>query len=572
MIVTLLKLGLLLLSYLGYWEFFRGRCRMNVYFVPAFTVAAQFTVMFLPGLLNFLPEAVWLLYLGGFVLLLDALRREKLGFVRHYINWGYGLLFLALVVMALAFRGRIVTWFDNFTHWAVAVKNMLSADRFPTFAQEAVTFNTYPLGSTAMIYYFCRFTSPEEDFWMLAQGFLMLCMVLPMFACGKKNGILTAAFLALAGNFLLCYNIPLTELLVDTLLPLAGAAMLLFLHRECMREAEPLPICYFALPFLFWVMNIKNAGLLFVFAGAAMLLWHCKKQGKELKGVAVTALVLLAGYFLWDRHCDYVFYNNTISQHEISLDYFSLHLGEKTLADAWQISCLVARAMVSRRELAVLLGVLAVLWVLTWLLAPERKKGLWALTAFLAAFFLVYGISLMAMYISSMALEAALELQSIDRYIRIWEIMALYLLAVYAAALMGSVRQERLVSLLLTVGMAWVWVGYYGGIRSIAQPGYSDTATRLRYEVPIAEYGVQPGYSYLICADNDRDQFPAFLWAYHLDSNRTLQIKVTEEAQLAVEKHYDYVVILDQDNPVIEQWVEKTYPDQAGRTVIQCFK
>lgn len=577
MIVTLLKLGLLLLSYLGYWEFFRGRCRMNVYFAPAFTIAAQFAVMFLPGLLNFLPEAVWALYLGGFVLLIDALRREKLGFVRHYINWGYALLFLALAVMALAFRGKIVTWFDNFTHWAVAVKNMLAADRFPTFAQEAVTFTTYPLGSTAMIYYFCRFTSSEEDFWMLAQGFMLLCMLLPMFACGKKNGFISAIFLALMGNFLLCYNIPLTELLVDTLLPLAGAAMLLFLHRECLREEAPLS-AYFALPILFWVMNIKNAGLLLVVTGVGLLLWYSKKQGRETKPVIVTALILLSGYFLWERHCDYVFYNNTISQHEISLDYFSIHLGEKTLADAWQIICLTAQAMVFRRELLYVLGLLAVLWVLTWLLAPQRKKQLRDLTAFLGISFVVYAVSLMAMYISSMSLMAALELQSIDRYIRIWEILAFYLMAVYAAALMTGVRQERLVSLLLTAAMACVWVGYYGGVRTIAQPQYYgtearyDPAERLRYEAPIAEYGVQPGYAYLICAEDNVLWYPAFLWAYHLDSNDIMQIKVTEEAQLDIEKNYDYVVILDEDNPVIEGWVEKAYPDQAGRTVIQCFK
>ena len=115
-IMTLLKLGLLLVSYFGWWEFFRGRCRMNVYFAPAFTLAAQFTVLFLPGLLNFLPEAAWALYLGGFVLLADALRRENLGFVKNYVNWGYALFFVALAVLALTFRGKVVTWFDNFTH------------------------------------------------------------------------------------------------------------------------------------------------------------------------------------------------------------------------------------------------------------------------------------------------------------------------------------------------------------------------------------------------------------------------------------------------------------------------
>lgn len=567
---TLVKLALMLVSYFGWWEFFRGRCRVNVYFAPLLTLSVHFTVMFLPGLLNFLPEAAWLLYFGGFLLLLDGLRREKLGLVRHYVNWGYILFFLALAVMALAFRGKVVTWFDNFTHWATVVKNMIAAERFPTFAQEAVGFHTYPLGSATLIWYFSRITSDQEDFWMLAQGFMLLCTLLPMFAFGKKNSLLSAIFLALAGNFLLCYNIPLTELLVDTLLPLAGTAMLLFLHRECLREEQPLNLWY-ALPVLFWVMNIKNAGTLFVLAGMLILLLRMKKQGRNLKPLLHMALVLLAGYLLWERHCDYVFYNS-VSQHEISLEYFLGKLGEKNLADVGTIALLLVKAMVLRRELTVLLGALAVAGMLTWLMVPRKGKQLGELTVFLMASFVVYGVSLLAMYVFSMSREAALELQSDDRYIRIWEMMAYYLLAAYTLDLMPMIRKERLVSIALTAAMVVLWLGYYGMPMTIAHDQGNSSAVRHSYEQLIWDYGIERGRSYLFCAENDNYWYPAFLWGYHLDSNRILQMKVTDESQMAVEKNYDYVVILDAGNPVIEAWVEENYPEQAGRTVIQCFK
>ena len=49
------KLVLLMLSNFGYWEYFRKRWGIDLFFAPAFTLAAQFTVLFLPGLLNFLP-------------------------------------------------------------------------------------------------------------------------------------------------------------------------------------------------------------------------------------------------------------------------------------------------------------------------------------------------------------------------------------------------------------------------------------------------------------------------------------------------------------------------------------
>jgi Na+-transporting methylmalonyl-CoA/oxaloacetate decarboxylase gamma subunit len=267
-----------------------------------------------------------------------------------------------------------------------------------------------------------------------------------------------------------------------------------------------------------------------------------------------------------------VFYNDTFSQHEISLGYFQLMLGEKTLADIWHISCLVARNMVLRKELLWILGAAALLGLLTWLVEPERKRSFCVLGAFLVLSFLVYCMSLMAMYVTSMSLEAALELQSADRYFRIWEIMALSLLAVYSAALTEHNRKGTVVRLVLTVGVIVLGISCYGGIRHIGQLRDYDLERRVRAEAPIFEYGVAPGYSYLICAEDDRVWFPAFLWMFHLDTDDTLQIKVTDESQLAVEKNYDYVVILDENNPIIENWLAKTYPEQVGRTVIQCFK
>lgn len=573
MILTLVKLGLLLLSYFGWWEFFRGRCRLNVYFAPAFTVAAHFTLLFLPGLLNLLLETAWVLYLGGFVMLGDALRREKLGFAKHYINFGYGLMLAVLAIMALALRGKIITWSDNFTHWATVVKNMLAADQFPTFAQEAVTFTTYPLGSSAIIWYFSRFTSREEDFWMLAQGFMMLTMLLPMFAYDRKKGLVPAVFLAITGNFLLCYNIPMTELLVDSLLPLGGVAAMLFVHHECLRDKEPLDLWY-ALPLLLWIMNVKNAGTLFTVACVLILVHGLRKQGKNLKIVWVLVLVLLASYILWEKHCDYVFYNRTVSQHEISLEYFKMRLSDKTLADCWKIMGLVLREMVLRKELAVLLGLLAVLWALTWGLVPERKQQLAGLTVFLGAMFVVYTVSLGAMYISSMSLKGALELQSSIRYVRIWEHAAFYLLGVYGVSLMGQTKSSKVTELVLIGAMTCSWICVCGEARSfLKDPEYDyGSMARVRVEAVMKEYGVEPGRSYLLCTENEMAMMEQFLWVYNMDSSRVLTVKVAEEAHMAMEKYYDYVVILDRDNPVIEKWVAEHYPNQVGQTVIQCFK
>ena len=53
---TLLQLGMFVLSNLGYWEYFREKHKINVYFVPLFTIAVQFCVLFAAGILNCLKE------------------------------------------------------------------------------------------------------------------------------------------------------------------------------------------------------------------------------------------------------------------------------------------------------------------------------------------------------------------------------------------------------------------------------------------------------------------------------------------------------------------------------------
>ena len=176
------------------------------------------------------------------------------------------------------------------------------------------------------------------------------------------------------------------------------------------------------------------------------------------------------------------------------------------------------------------------------------------------------------MYIFSMSLEGALELQSADRYIRIWEIAAVYLMTAYGVSLTDRVRHSRIFSLILILGMSCIWLGRFGLARSVLDFTYYEPQKRVPSETLISDYGMQRELSYLLCAKEDVILFERFFWMYEMDSNRVHQIKVEEASHMEAEKDYDYVVILDEGNPVIEAWVAEHYPDQAGRTVIQCFK
>lgn len=123
--------------------------------------------------------------------------------------------------------------------------------------------------------------------------------------------------------------------------------------------------------------------------------------------------------------------------------------------------------------------------------------------------------------------------------------------------------------LLLTV-LVGMW-GSLEGFQTVFQ-SRSDPSQRQYLESILDEYGVEKGYSYLICAQDGVYHYEAYVYRYCLDTDRVAQIQVAQASQMEIEKDYDYIIVLDEDNPVIAQWIAEHYPEQAGRQVIQCFK
>ena len=574
MVVKIIKLGLLMLSNLGYWEFFRSKSKLNVYFLPAFTIAAQFLVLFTAGLTNLLAEGAYAIYFLGLALFLAALGREKGALLKPYRNWGYGFLALGLVILFVSVKGQLFSWQDSFTHWGLVVKNMLSTDGFPNFADEVITFQSYPLGSAAYLYYFCKMTGESEYVQMLAQGFMMLCMMLPLFAYVRKNHLVCTVLLALMPNFLLCYNTPVTELLVDTLLPLTGMAAALFLYHECLTREAPVSQ-YYAIPLLCLTVQVKSSGFFFLAAAAVLLPAFRKKDKKDLLTKAAVIAAPLAVHFLWNRHCDYVFARAASSKHALTADYLSATFADKSPEDIPVILQGVAEYAVTRQELLWLLAWLAVLGVLTWLLAGAMKKHYLRLLAGIAGIYAVYTLGMMGMYLFSMPRYAALTFNCIDRYMRTIDTAIYYVLAYYAVRLVSAVENKRLnaaVSACAVLLMLGSWRGNLGGFSNVLElRNKKPNADRAAFENLLEEYGVAKGCSYLICKPEGYPDYVYFLCKYLMDSPVLEQIVVTEESQLDMAGDYEFLILFDDDNPVIEAWVREHYPEKAGEKAIYLY-
>lgn len=136
--------------------------------------------------------------------------------------------------MAVALQGKLFTHYDNFSHWAMVVKAIMRTNRFPNFTDKVIEFQEYPVGSALYIYYFTKLTHKAEYVQMLAQVYMILVSIMPMFAVGKKNKA-AAVIIVLFANYMLVYNIKPTDMLVDTLLPLVSMSGLLYTIMYCRK-------------------------------------------------------------------------------------------------------------------------------------------------------------------------------------------------------------------------------------------------------------------------------------------------------------------------------------------------
>lgn len=572
---TILKLGLFALSNLGYWEYFSEKHKINRYFAPVFTLAVQFAVLFAAGICNCLEVMTFALYGAGLFLGLKCLYQTKLRFLRGYCDWGYVYFAVVVAAVGVSVVGSRFAHIDNFTHWATVVRSMLYTDRFPCFKDTVVSFTTYPLGTAAYIYYFCRLTSDAEWFQMLAQGYMIVCTLFPIFAYARKNKLPSVVLITAMSLFLLQYNVRLTDLRVDTVMALAGVATMVFVWEHCVTQKGEKPLSlYYAFPMLLWTMNIKHAALLYVVLVMILLLPEGKESRKRKKEWLILGGALLLAKQIWSLHCDYVYFDESAGMHSMSADWFRYVLGDKSPEDILQITRNFASFVISGRSYFWLLTWLVVLVVLVLWLGGDQKKRFAALLGSAVGLYVVYTVGVLGMYIFSMPVWE--ELNGAERYMKTADVVTYYIFTICAVQLLsGTVCRKRSAAAAVAV-IALALAGWKVQYRSEPELSlFCDEESRRMVEQPIEEYGVGYGQSYLLCVSEDMRQslsdIPRYIWRYNLLTDDVDQIVVTEAAQLDVEKNYDYVVIFDQDNPVIRQWLQENYPDCTEQMIIQHF-
>ena len=568
--MVLLRLFLFLISTLGSFEWIRkvSNDKVNLYFLPSLTIAIQVTILFLAGLFNLLPEAAMGLYLIGFAGMIYRFYEERnVAFLQSYQNIGYGVFLFCLLILACYLKGKLFSHYDNFSHWALVVKRMLEMDRYPNFEDTLISFQEYPLGSATYIYYFAKRISSSESVQMLAQSYMLLAAILPLYFFTKKNQAAVSVVIISFVNYVLLYNTKITDLLVDTLLPLVGVCGMLFTYLHCKKDEKIM--FYFSAFYMMQLIQIKNSGIFFVAFIVIQLLRYAWKKKEYLHGI-ISAVLPFLSLMLWQKHCKYVFASAATSKHAMTVENYKSVFGDKTPEDIRLICTSLFKFVVSYKGVWITVGIGALVGALILFAKKKPGKLFWKTAEFSLILYVTYQLGMLAMYLFSMPGWEATHLASIERYTKTILIAILYLEMVPAVAILSALARKRAMTVITVFcTCASFLIGMYlssGTITTVVQ-NKVDAAERNWIEAARIKYGVPMYESYCILVPEKDSGYANYLGKYIFQS-MDMKTPVVESKETLDGITSKYIFVYDQNNEIINNWIKENYPEQFGNEVI----
>ena len=413
---------LLICSFLGYIMLTQKVTGMSIEFVPVFVFSSIACIVYFCGLAGILFEGSTAVMAAGLIafciIIVDRFRKKIYFKPRLSLSgffWAAGTLFF----LSLLLRSELIHY-DNFSHWAIVVKQMLSTDAFPTAGSSLIDFKNYPLGTSSFIYYVCRFAGNYQQIMILAQGLLVFSCFYALFGIiNEKKRFLLYAFLGAGCAMLSFFNITIriNNLLVDFLLPIYTLAIFAvgYQHRSDHKTAFT---CAFPMAALLTIT--KSTGIVFAIIGIAFLFYMVFIHDKNTSGVRktifilITLLVTILPYLMWSQHVKTEF-----SEVENKFDIQNMP-EEKTHEQVQEISRLFIRSgtdMSTRPAMGILAFNLAAAGAIIFdFLVLKNILRLMIALFVLDVVLILYYAGILAMYVFSMPLEEALYLAGFERY------------------------------------------------------------------------------------------------------------------------------------------------------------
>lgn len=441
LLMLLLRWCLLIAILGGFTYVIHRHGHIHVYFIPVTVLTAIGVLVYLAGLLGQMLIVSYVIAgLGclAFLYCIHGLTTRKPSFqsfsLIHFL-FAIGL----LIFMAQLFETQL-SHYDNYSHWAVVVKEMLITNAFPTAESALIEFYNYPLGTASLIYFVCTVVGNQESTMLIAQGLLIFSCFYALFGViEEKKRFLLPLVLATACSVLSYFNITIriNTLLVDFVLPVLALAAIALIYRYRANISQGI---WCLAPILGFLMIVKSTGVIFAFVPLCYLLYvgvKYRHQGgrtvvTEVGAIQVysrdsggfllvkSILPLLLSFLpmaLWYLHM-HLNFAQVENKFDVSLDVLS-----NTSKSPEEIEAIVHLFLAQFTDFSLRPTIGLVFFTLVglvaWLIGKLVLKKKWAIGKVTLAsllFVALYYAGILAMYIYSMPLAEAIGLDGFERY------------------------------------------------------------------------------------------------------------------------------------------------------------
>ncbi len=560
-----------ILSTIGFWELIRRVFDIKACYIPSVTVAAQVSLLFFAGLLNLLPEMVICLFFLGFLGLgISIADYYGLGFLNHYREQSFLFLLLGMLLVTICVHGKLFSHYDNFTHWALVVRRMLETNRFPNFMDSIIGFKDYPLGSSVYIYFFCKLTNETENVQMLAQAYMMLICLMPLFYYANKDYITNLILIFTAANFFLVFCIPVSDLLVDTLLALVAATGVVYTvkYEKSDKRIQYIPI----LLFLIQLLQIKNSGIYFAVIILLLILIGTKRSVNR-NWCILSGIVPFFTVLLWHKHVTYVFQNVGQAKHAMSPGRYKEIFGEKTISEIRTILLLLIKQSITWKPVIMTAGLIVIVGIVVWVLKKEKSVEYIKIAFVLLISYIGYQIGMFGMYLFSMPKEEALRLAGFDRYTKTFLVFAIYLCLMEMLRIFSNsnnnIRQYRWIAFSFMLMIVFHMQISLGSVKTIFNNGRYEEQVRERLWIEKMKviYSIPEEASYTILIPESDAGYSHYLGKYVFCTDNVHSI-VSANSEVMNQIKDRYVLIYDEENEAVKNWIADKYPEQSGNDIL----
>lgn len=561
--MQILKIMFFIISCIGFYLYTERKTNMKKEFIPIFLISTITVIMFFAGIFNYMKFAAMSIGITGFSLAVYEIYQIIKNKKEIKPNINLIIYFIILVLFAYLLKGIKLTHYDNFSHWGMIIKDILLNDRLPNFMSDTIMFTSYPPGTACFVYYVCTFVGNSEALMLFAQSILVLSSIYPIFALCQKENKSNLIIAILSMIYLLLGNIFINNLLVDTILPIMGLAALIIIEyykKDCKKGL------IYSIPILSMLMIVKNSGIFFVIVDLVIwLIYYVKNNGIKEAFKTKYALMIFIPFlllYIWNGHTALVFSEADTAKHSMSITNYTEVFEEKTTRDIKNIFKMFVKENLSfSNENIIMLSLLACFMIMYIIYDKELRKDIrfWFLTFILG--YVIYQISLYAMYLYSMPLHEAKKLAGYTRYHRTIVLFEYGIFAYTALKVLNNYEQkEKIKKTIFTITVALVSLVAIAlspnKINMLYKRNINNNSVRYEILDIKNQNNIEEGKKYLVYISNDPNFTPDYVYFICEYEFMSPNVKVIRNFSSVEDKiyNYDYLIILresEESNQII---------------------